>query len=121
MRKPIIDDELWALIEPLLPPPKPRRFNYPGRKPVPDRAALAGILLLKTGIRWRDFASNVAQAFTNAFLKSTVAWSAVPPFSKLNSLNETLFLNSTVYGQSSLQYTPLAFDDRMHVTYALIT
>ncbi|ONP35851.1 IS5 family transposase, partial [Burkholderia cenocepacia] len=24
MAKPIIDDELWTLIEPLLPPPKPR-------------------------------------------------------------------------------------------------
>lgn len=47
MARPIVDDELWALIEPLLPPPKPRRLKYPGRKPVPDRAAL-------TGIRWRD-------------------------------------------------------------------
>ncbi|WP_442873325.1 hypothetical protein [Cupriavidus sp. USMAA2-4] len=28
MGKPIIDDELWALIEPLLPPAKPRRFRY---------------------------------------------------------------------------------------------
>jgi transposase len=25
MEAPIIDDELWTLIEPLLPPPKPRR------------------------------------------------------------------------------------------------
>jgi hypothetical protein len=31
MAKPIIDDELWALIEPLLLPAKPRRFRYPGR------------------------------------------------------------------------------------------
>ena len=27
MGKPFIDDELWALIEPLLPPAKPRRFS----------------------------------------------------------------------------------------------
>lgn len=53
--KPIIDDGLWARIEPLLPPPKPRRFRYPGRKPVAGRAALTGILFVpKTGIRWRD-------------------------------------------------------------------
>jgi transposase len=45
MDKPIIDDELWKRIEPLLPQPKPRREKYPGRKPVPDRAALSGILL----------------------------------------------------------------------------
>jgi transposase len=60
MGKPIIDDELWALIEPLLPPAKPRRFKYPGRKPVPDRAALTGILfVLKTGIRWRDLPAEM--------------------------------------------------------------
>lgn len=41
MGKPIIEDELWALIEPLLPAPKPRGVKYPSRKPVTDRAALA--------------------------------------------------------------------------------
>ena len=55
MGKPIIDDELWELVEPLLPPVKPRRFRYPGRLPVSDRAALTGIVfVLRTGIRWND-------------------------------------------------------------------
>lgn len=55
MGKPIIDDELWELIEPLLPPAKPRRFRYPGSLPVSDRAALTGIVfVLRTGIRWND-------------------------------------------------------------------
>ncbi|SDJ14797.1 Transposase [Paraburkholderia steynii] len=49
----LLDDELWALIEPLLPPPKPRRSRYPGRKPLHDRAMLTGILcILQTGLRW---------------------------------------------------------------------
>ena len=53
MAKPILDDDLWNLIEPLLPPPKRRRFRYPGRKPVEHRAALTGILfVLRTGIPW---------------------------------------------------------------------
>ncbi|AUT65077.1 IS5 family transposase [Paraburkholderia terrae] len=53
MAKPILDDELWALIDPLLPPPKPRRSRYPGRKPLDDRAVLTGILfILQTGLRW---------------------------------------------------------------------
>jgi transposase len=53
MAKPILDDELWALIEPLLPPPKPRRIRYPGRKPLDNRAVLTGILfVLQTGLRW---------------------------------------------------------------------
>ncbi|MBV9867225.1 MAG: IS5/IS1182 family transposase, partial [Abitibacteriaceae bacterium] len=29
MAKPILDDNLWQLIEPLLPPPKPRRARFP--------------------------------------------------------------------------------------------
>lgn len=53
MAKPLLDDELWAVIEPLLPPLKPRRFRYPGRKPITHRQALTGILfVLKTGLPW---------------------------------------------------------------------
>lgn len=55
MAKPLVDDELWTVIEPLLPAPKPRRFRYPGRKAVDNRRALTGILfVLKTGIGWED-------------------------------------------------------------------
>lgn len=54
MAKQILNDELWQTIEPIIPKKK-RRFRYPGRKPVPDRAALTGILfVLKTGIGWED-------------------------------------------------------------------
>lgn len=53
MAKPIVDDMLWELVEPLLPAPKPRRFRYPGRKPVNSRQALTGILfVLRSGIPW---------------------------------------------------------------------
>jgi transposase len=53
MAKPILDDELWALIEPRLPPPRRRRFRFPGRKPVGHREALTGILfVLISGISW---------------------------------------------------------------------
>jgi transposase len=55
MAAPLLPDALWNRIEPLLPPPKPRRFRYPGRKPLTNRQALTGILfVLKTGIRWND-------------------------------------------------------------------
>ena len=53
MAKPILDDELWALIEPVLPPPKPRRSRFPGRKPVGQRESLTGIVfVLISGISW---------------------------------------------------------------------
>ena len=48
----IVSDELWALVGPLLTV-KERRFRYPGRKRLPDREALQGILfVLHTGISW---------------------------------------------------------------------
>ena len=56
MAKPLVSDKLWTIVQPLLPPHKPRRFRYPGRKPIDDRKALTGILfVLKTGIPWEDF------------------------------------------------------------------
>lgn len=52
MAKPLVQDELWAIIEPVIPK-KVRRFRHPGRKRVPDRACLTGILfVLLTGIQW---------------------------------------------------------------------
>src|SRR6266567_1580938 len=49
----IVSDALWERVEPLLPKTQ-RRFRYPGRKRLPDREALQGILfVLHTGIAWR--------------------------------------------------------------------
>lgn len=53
MSKPLVSDDLWAIVAPLLPaePPKPKG----GRPRVPDRACLTGIIfVLKTGIGWED-------------------------------------------------------------------
>lgn len=51
MARPLVSDELWAIVAPLLPPSRPRPKG--GRPPVDDRAALTGILfVLKTGIPW---------------------------------------------------------------------
>lgn len=48
----IVSDDLWARIEPLLPV-KPRPRHHPGRKRLPDRQVLCGILfVLHTGIQW---------------------------------------------------------------------
>jgi len=53
MAKELVSDELWAVIEPLLPPEPARPKG--GRKPIPNRKCLTGILfVLKTGIGWED-------------------------------------------------------------------
>ncbi len=55
----IVPDELWLLIEPLLPQPE-RRFRYPGRRRLPDREALQGILfVLHTGIAWQQLPAEL--------------------------------------------------------------
>ncbi|MCX4564699.1 transposase [Streptomyces phaeochromogenes] len=44
----IVSDELWDRLEPLLPQ-RERRFRYPGRRPLPDRDVLCGILYVLHG------------------------------------------------------------------------
>ena len=47
-----VSDELWTVIEPLLPRVE-RRSRHPGRKRLDDRKVLQGILfVLHTGISW---------------------------------------------------------------------
>src|SRR5438067_272979 len=51
MNKPLVTDELWEIIEPLLPPEPPKPKG--GRPRVPDRAALTGIVfVLRSGLPW---------------------------------------------------------------------
>src|SRR6266545_1410347 len=52
MARPLVSDELWELVEPVIPKVQ-RRFRYPGRKRLDDRKVLSGILfVLQTGIPW---------------------------------------------------------------------
>ena len=41
MARPLVSDELWELIEPLIPKVR-RRYRYPGRKWLDDRKVLTG-------------------------------------------------------------------------------
>ena len=51
MAKQLVSDELWATLQPLIPPAPPRPKG--GRPRIADRATLTGILfVLKTGIQW---------------------------------------------------------------------
>lgn len=60
MAKPLLPDDLWGLIEPLIPPPRPSRTGA-GRPRISDRAVLAGILfVLKTGIPWEYLPQEMA-------------------------------------------------------------
>jgi transposase len=56
MAKPLVTDDLWGIVEPLLPRPRMRRRSKRrrgGRPPLGNRDVLAGIIfVLKTGIPW---------------------------------------------------------------------
>ena len=58
MAKPLVTEEVWEAIEPLLPRREPSPKG--GRPRVPDRHALAGIVfVLKTGIPWEDLPAEM--------------------------------------------------------------
>jgi transposase len=51
MAKEILPDELWGVIDPVFPSPPPRPKG--GRRRIPNRATLTGILfVLRSGIPW---------------------------------------------------------------------
>lgn len=55
MADDLVPDDLWERIAPLIPARPPRRHRFPGRRPVEDRVALAGIVyVLRTGVTWAD-------------------------------------------------------------------
>ena len=59
MREAILTDQLWARLEPLIPV-RQRRFRYPGRHRVDDRAALEGILYVaRTGVGWNKLPTKL--------------------------------------------------------------
>ncbi|MFI0717404.1 transposase [Streptomyces inhibens] len=54
-----VPDDLWAWIAPLIPARRLRRHGFPGREPVDDRAALAGIVyVLRKGVTWATSRPN---------------------------------------------------------------
>jgi transposase len=75
MVKPLVSDALWQRLEPLLPPPKPRRFRFPGRKPLDYRKVLTGIVfVLKTGINWEDLPAELGWGCGKTCKKTLKAW-----------------------------------------------
>ncbi|WP_460669446.1 transposase [Kocuria himachalensis] len=62
----LVSDQLWELLEPLIPQPPPAKNGRTGRPRVDDRAALEGILFVtangnakeetphRAGLRFRD-------------------------------------------------------------------
>jgi transposase len=82
MAKPLLPDELWEVIEPLLPKwtPSPKG----GQPPVTDRAVLTGILfVLKTGIPWEDLPCEMNWGCGMTCWRRLRAWQADGTWDKI--------------------------------------
>jgi transposase len=82
----VVCDELWERIEPLLPK-KERRFRYPGRKRLPDRQALQGILfVLHTGIAWRHLPRELGFGGGSTCYRRLDEWQRAGVWERLHAL-----------------------------------
>src|SRR5437016_12501638 len=82
----IVSDALWERVEPLLPKTQ-RRFRYPGRKRLPDREAVQGILfVLQTGIAWRHLPLELGFGSGSTCYRRLVEWQQAGVWEKLHAL-----------------------------------
>ena len=87
MPRALIEEELWQLIEPLLPAAKPRRKKYPGRMPVSDRAALTGILfVLRSGIPWNMLPLEMGCGSGSSCWRRLKSWQEAGVWDRLHQL-----------------------------------
>src|SRR5581483_1353567 len=84
MAKPILDDELWAILEPILPPddtPQPTG----GHPPIPNRAALTGrLFVLWTGLQREDLPKEMGCASGRPCWRRLKAWQQKGIWQKLH-------------------------------------
>ena len=80
----MVDDDLWALIAPLLPP-WPERA--PGPRPVDDRSCLQGILfVLYTGITWHQLPPELGFGSGQTCWRRLHRWSEAGVFDQLHRI-----------------------------------
>lgn len=83
MAELLVPNELWQIVEPLLPPHPPRPKG--GRRPLDDRAVLTGILfVLKTGIGWEDLPQEMGCGSGMTCWRRLVAWHKAGVFERLH-------------------------------------
>ena len=81
-----VPDGLWTMFESLLPM-RERRFRYPGRKRLDDRAALQGILfVLHTGIAWRHLPLELGFGSGSTCYRRLCEWQEAGVWEKLHAL-----------------------------------
>ena len=83
MARPLLPDDLWDEIAPLLPPPRPRPKG--GRRPIENRAALTGILfVLRSGLPWEMLPAEMGCGSGMSCWRRLRDWQAAGVWSRLH-------------------------------------
>lgn len=83
----LVDDALWARIEPVLPQRRSRQRQYAGRKPIPDRAVLTGILfVLRSGIPWNMLPREMGCGSGSVCWRRLARWQRAGVWKKLHAV-----------------------------------
>jgi transposase len=82
----IVPDGLWQRIEPLLPKLE-RNRRYPGRRRIPDRQVLCGILfVLHTGIQWEFLPQELGFGSGMTCWRRLAEWNRAGVWQRLHEL-----------------------------------
>ena len=99
----LVSDDLWAAVEPLLPPDRPKPKG--GRPRLDDRAALAGIVfVLRTGCPWRDVPGELGGSGRTCW-RRLCAWHAAGVWDRLHRV-----LLERLSGAHALDWSRAALD-----------
>jgi transposase len=104
MAKPLLPDDLWQVIEPLLPkhPPSPKG----GRPRLEDRKVLTGIIfVLKTGIQWEDLPQEMGCGCGMTCWRYLAEWQQLGVWDKLMQV-----LLSRLRGADRLDFSRFVLD-----------
>lgn len=85
MPRAVIDDDFWSRLEPLLPKRRTRNRRYAGRKPIPDRAVLTGILfVLRSGLPWNMLPREMGCGSGTTCWRRLVRWQRAGVWKRLH-------------------------------------
>ncbi|MFE7673920.1 IS5 family transposase [Streptomyces albidoflavus] len=100
-----VDDELWAVVEPLLPKVE-RRMRHPGRKRHPDRLVFQGILfVLHTGIAWEHLTQELGFGSGMTCWRRLAEWTEAGVWPRLHHV-----LLAKLRGANALDFSRAAVD-----------
>ncbi|WP_139234284.1 transposase, partial [Methylobacterium pseudosasicola] len=85
MARPLLPDDLWTEIAPLLPPSRPRPKGV--RRPIENRAALTGILfVLRSGVPWEMLPAEMGCGCGMSCWRRLRDWQAAGVWARLHQV-----------------------------------